>query len=147
LDFVAYSHHGFEQWARTPAALLFVWARSNGRVLQKYQGYSVDRTVDGNWAVCGDPYPDGEAPPRNEPRTVPLRFPDEVVFDDVSRWSAQRIAETYPANGYEIVDGKVHCTRGVHAEDLARYNGARIREQAKQAAEEASTADPKPQAN
>jgi hypothetical protein len=140
VQFSVWTHYGYPAFARTPAALLFVWALPESRTLAKYQAMSVDRTADGRWAFCGDPYNDDNAPPAGIPRTVPLRFAEGVVFDDVSRWSAQHIAETFPADGYAIVDGKVHCTRGAYAEDIARHVGAAIRRQAEE--EGQAPADP-----
>jgi hypothetical protein len=98
VPFSVWTHNGYPGFAQTPTALLFVWARHEGLQLAKYQAMSVNRTTDGRWAVCGDPYRDDNAPPAGVPRTVSLRFADDVVFDDVSRWSAQRIAEKYPAD-------------------------------------------------
>jgi hypothetical protein len=132
VQFSVWTHYGYPEFARTPTALLFVWARPDGLQLAKYQAMSVDRTADGRWAFCGDPYDHDNAPPAGTPRTVPLRFADDVVFDDVSRWSAQHVAEAYPADVYAIVGGKVHCTRGAYAEDIARYVGAAIRKQAEE---------------
>lgn len=118
IEFVAHDHYGFPQFAYTHTALLFLHRTEQGYVLEKYQGFPVDPTADGGWALCLNP--DSESADTGIPRPHPIRFADSVVFDDVRRWTDEAIAEKYPAPAYAIRDGKVVCTQGVTVDEFVR---------------------------
>lgn len=118
IEFTANDHYGFPRFATTRTALLFLHRTDAGYVLEKYQGFAVDPTADGGWAMCLNPGPDAGGSPDLHPH--PVRFADTVVFDDVSRWTDEAIATEYPAPVYEIRAGKVHCTRGVTVDEFVR---------------------------
>lgn len=56
IDFVAYNHYSRPYFHKPKHVLLFVEKREESWVHTKYLFYTVQRTTDGDWATCGDPY-------------------------------------------------------------------------------------------
>lgn len=116
-------HGSFPDFAETQTAVLFLKRLPDCWVLLRYQGFAVDPTVDGRWAMCRrepdadelDAIAQGAAPRLPAPR--PIRFAADVVFDDVSRWSSADIAEKFPSPTFEVRAGRVRCTRGIYVEE------------------------------
>lgn len=118
VEFLVADHHGIPDFARSRTALLFVTLEAEGASLLKYQGYAVHATADGDWAMCGDPYPPGT--PAVERRVVPLEFANGLGFADVGTLGPMAIADFDPAI-YERRGERMFCRRGVRLMDLFDY--------------------------
>jgi hypothetical protein len=124
ISFHVFDHGSFPDFAETRTALMFLHRDVDHWVLDRYQGFAVDRTSDGRWATCrAEPDADdleamasGDAPRLPAPEAI--EFAADVVFDDVSRWSPDEVAERYPSPTYAVHDGRVTCTRGTYVEDF-----------------------------
>jgi hypothetical protein len=56
VDFVAYNHYGRPYFHKPDHVLLFLERFEDSWVHAKYLFYPVQRTTDGDWATCGNPY-------------------------------------------------------------------------------------------
>jgi hypothetical protein len=119
IDFGVADHYGFPAFASRRYALLYVTIAPDGAWLQKYQGYALRRTLDGDWATCGSP---GDHPVSGEPSVVPLRFvePEMVISRDVTPRGTQEFLERLDLDSadLEVTDGQVWCRRGVRLAEL-----------------------------
>lgn len=87
VDFAAFDHYGFPQFARSKYALLYL-VESGGRLYHwKYLFDPVYPTADGRFAGCGDPSPGDEGEPMERRPLDPIRFEPPVVF----RLSEERV--------------------------------------------------------
>lgn len=115
-------HYGFPPFARYQHALLVVGLHDARPWLHKYQGIAVHRTVEGEWASCGEvEFKDkGEAPSAH---IKPLRFEREIAgIGDLSEagWRETLFGWRTARDqlDHRIEGGKVWCTRGVELPDI-----------------------------
>lgn len=113
-------HYGFPPFAYFRNALLFVAMFDDGPWLHKYQGIAVHRTVDGQWASCGEAKyrKDNEQTP---PQLRSLQFEEIVPAGDTNSEEWHRLVSRWKESkrpGYLIESGKVRCERGVLLPDL-----------------------------
>lgn len=118
IEFLVADHYGVPDFARARTALLFVTLEAEGAALLKYQGYPVHATADGDWAYCGDPYPEGTAADRR--RVVPLDFAPGLSFADLSTLSPYA-ARAFDPDTYEREGNRLRCRRGVRLLDLFEF--------------------------
>jgi hypothetical protein len=118
IEFLVADHYGVPDFARARTALLFVTLEPEGNALLKYQGYPVFATADGDWAMCGDPYPDDY--PVDRKRVVPIEFAAGLAFADLGTLSPYAAAEFDPEI-YEREGDRLRCRRGVRLMDLFEY--------------------------
>jgi hypothetical protein len=106
--------YGFPRFAEFRHALLVVTVAGDVATLQKYQGYEVFPTADGDWATCGAPFGSGA----NGPAPEPLEFAESAVVEDVRERSPAWIAARYADARYVLADGVVRCRLGVRVQAL-----------------------------
>lgn len=116
VGFSVADHYGFPAFARFRSALLFVALSDEGPWLHKYQAVPVHRTVDGQWASCGDIRRDPAGKPSPQLRT--LRFRREIALEsDLS----EHMLASYRAGDqphWRIANGRVWCSQGMLLEDV-----------------------------
>lgn len=130
ISFGIADHYGFPPFARYRNALLFVGMYEDGPWLHKYQAVAVHRTVDDQWASCGEvEYRDKGEPP--SPIVKPLQFQNEIAgTGELSeagwRETLRDWRTSHDQLDHRITDGKVWCTRGVELPDIYEVmrNGA-----------------------
>ncbi|KAF1694568.1 hypothetical protein [Pseudoxanthomonas koreensis] len=118
LAFSVADHYGFPPFAHFDHALLFVEVGGEDAWLHKYQAIPVHRTVDGQWAACGDlQYRDGQQP--RVARARPMAFAGPILaLDAVPAGHNERLAARWKEHPdiYRVTGGKVQCLRGVPVE-------------------------------
>lgn len=117
ITFDVYDHSGEPGFSKSDTVLLFVLQRADGSYIHvKYQFAALYRGTDGEWYGCGDPYGysfKGE-------RTVqarPMQFSAPVSFP-LTNMSAEVIKRHYPAEYFDVRDGRAWCTMGTSVADL-----------------------------
>jgi hypothetical protein len=118
IEFLVADHYGVPEFARARTALLFVTLEPEGNTLLKYQAYPVFATADGDWAMCGDPYPDDY--PADRRRVVPIEFAAGLAFADLGTLSPYAAGEFDPEI-YEREGDRLRCRRGVRLMDLFEF--------------------------
>jgi len=118
IEFLVADHYGVPEFARARTALLFVALEPDGNTLLKYQAYPVFATADGDWAMCGDPYPDGY--PADRRRVVPVEFAAGLAFADLGTLGPYAAGEFDPEI-YERDGDRLRCRRGVRLMDLFEF--------------------------
>lgn len=108
-------HYGFPAFARYRHALLFVALSNDGAWLHKYQAVPVHRTVDGQWASCGDLGRDPAGKPSPQLRT--LRFEREIAREADLPGHLRAAYHAGEIPEWRIAHGKVWCSQGVLLED------------------------------
>ncbi len=85
-DFVAFDHYGRPRFPHVEHVLLFVVSHESEWMHSKYLFYSVHRTTDGDWAICGKPYVDERADGAHKKLAAsyeePIGFIDPVELPD-----------------------------------------------------------------
>ncbi len=115
IEFNAFDHYGFPEFARFKTVLLFVSEGEHAIYHQKYQYYDVYKTADGRWATCGNPYEYEDMVESKEP--VAITF-DPSVTHDVSLMSGIFAKQEYPEPTFVIDDKGAHCVMGVYVDEL-----------------------------
>jgi hypothetical protein len=116
IEFNAYDHYGFPEFAKFKVALLFV-SEENGIIFhQKYQFFDVYKTKGNRWATCGNPY---EFEDEIKPKALKsIEFSPSLEFD-ISRMSKKYYEEEYPLPIFRIIDTNTAiCIKGVYADEL-----------------------------
>lgn len=117
ITFDVYDHYGTPAFSKYENVLLFVSRQANGTwTHEKYQFYDLYRGTDGQWYGCGDPYRNI----RNARRTVharPVQFAEPVSFP-LGDLNQQQVERLYPAEYFEIREGRAHCLLGTSVNDL-----------------------------
>lgn len=124
LTFRVAEHYGFPAFARYRHALLFMALSDDGPWLHKYQAIPVHRTVEGQWASCGDLRRNPADPP--SPQVRALRFEREIARE--SDLPEGLLADYRAGQRPElrVERGKVWCTQGILLQDAYEIvrNGA-----------------------
>ena len=118
IDFIAYDHYGFPDFARFKTVMLFVKMNGSAAYHEKYRYYEVHPTQNGSWAYCGDPY-DEETSPANR-RMTNIAFEPNYVVDFIQSFNSDYVKRSYKAPVYSIEGDKVFCEQGVYINDLFR---------------------------
>lgn len=117
ITFDVYDHYGEPRFSKSDIVLLYVSRRKDGSWQhEKYQFAELHQGKDGEWYGCGDPY--GHA--FKGQRTVearPVEFAGPVSFP-LTDLEPEQIKRSYPAEYFEIRDGKAYCTIGTDVADL-----------------------------
>jgi hypothetical protein len=117
ITFDVYDHYGIPAFSKFDNVLLFISRRDNGTwEHEKYQYYDLYRSTDGQWYGCGDPY----RSVRDARRTVharPVQFVEPVSYplDDLDQAQIERF---YPAEYFEVREGRAYCLLGTSVNDL-----------------------------
>lgn len=115
LEFSISDHYGFPYFGHFGYALLFVEVGDDGAWLHKYQGIPLLRTVDGQWAACGDlNYRSDEHPLVATAR--PMAFAQPLLrLGDLDADTRDRLVAGWKENpqAYRIDGDAVHCLKGV----------------------------------
>jgi hypothetical protein len=118
MEFEAYDHYGFPNFADYETVVLFVSQAENGRYYhQKYQYIPVYPTASGTWAGCGDPYvrePDGH---RGNIEAHDIEFDPPLVFD-LRGLTQREVRERYPRPFFRRSDNDAECIKGNTLEEL-----------------------------
>lgn len=117
ITFDVYDHYGTPAFSRYETVLLFVSQQRDGTWMhEKYQYYDLHKGVDGEWYGCGDPYQ--RAPHRRGTvQARPVQFPEPVSYllDDLD---AKQVEHYYPADYFEIRNGRAYCMKGTPVKAL-----------------------------
>jgi len=117
LEFRVADHYGYPPFARFEHALLFV-AMDAPPYLHKYQAVPVHRTVDGQWAACGDIRTDPDA--SESPEVRPLGFSQPIArWADLPELTQQSYRDGDKPH-WRVSRGEVRCTAGIPVEDVYR---------------------------
>ena len=116
LTFSVADHYGFPAFARYRHALLFVALSSDGPWLHKYQAIPVHRTVEGQWASCGDLRRSPADKP--SPQLRALRFEREIAQQTELSDSLLASYRAGKRPELRIEHGKVWCSQGVLLPDV-----------------------------
>lgn len=115
IEFAAYDHYGYPQFANYDMVMLYVSKVNFFRLVhEKYQFHDVYRTSDGRWAGCGDPY-------RRESKDYRGRFTaQKIKYEplDVSQLEAEEIEQLYPPALFEYRNNTVVCKEGAFIDVL-----------------------------
>lgn len=103
IDFAVVGHAINPNYTKSRPSLLFVARRGNKWASMSPFYYDVQRTTDGDWATCGDPYEDYKA-----------RNPD-------ASYAAETISFSEPFEYYNGYKGSVICEEGARVRDLYAF--------------------------
>jgi hypothetical protein len=108
-------HGGVPDDVHRPFVLLLARKAEDGLRLMRYQAYAAHRTVEGRWAVCGDPLA-GEG----ESQAQPLQFPPGADFGPPASdpYFVKRLLDEAEPGDYEERDGRLLCRRGIFVEEI-----------------------------
>jgi len=117
ITFDVFDHFGAPAFSNYDTVLLFVSRQASGRwIHEKYQFFDLYRGTDGQWYGCGDPYRNN----REAKRTVhvrPVQFVEPVSYT-LDALDQEQIERRYPADYFEIRDGRAYCLLGTSVNDL-----------------------------
>ena len=116
IEFRAFDHYGYPPFAKSTNALLFVSKYQGKLYHEKYQYYSVYRTIDGSWASCGDPYI-GMDYHRKPFTPKALTFPEPIKFD-LAEYTAEQRKAMFTEPYFEILNGWAICKMGAFVDEL-----------------------------
>jgi hypothetical protein len=116
IEFEAFDHYGFPPFAKYDNVLLFVSEYKGKLYHEKYQYFNVNKTIDGKWASCGDPYRFDDYN-RKPIKSIPLKF-DAPVFFDTGNLKPIQIQEIYPQPFFVIEENRAKCLMGAYVDDL-----------------------------
>jgi hypothetical protein len=126
INFEIYTHWGEAQLPQGKNTLLFIHHWPHKNVSAKYLYHDVQKTHDGNWGVCGDPYfipPDETS--NNRPDHYAFRkAPSKLKFIEkthkIPKWiNNEHINEVYPPQYFKVKGRKAKCRGyGYLVEDL-----------------------------
>ncbi|UTW55065.1 hypothetical protein [Kordiimonas sp. SCSIO 12610] len=116
INFKFYTHWGEVQLPKGKNTLLFIHHWPNKNVSAKYLYHDVQKTYDGNWGICGDPY---FIPPEkiNSKRPDHYAFrkpPSKLKFikktHKIPKWvENEYINEMYPTQYFKVKGRKAKC--------------------------------------
>lgn len=117
IAFDVYDHYGEPRFSQGDTVLLFVSRRPNGTwIHEKYQYAELHQGADGEWYGCGDPYGRGFTGQRSvKARSVQFAAP---VSYPLTELDPEEIRKYYPAEYFEVRDGRAYCTVGTSVADL-----------------------------
>lgn len=116
IEFDSYDHYGFPPFAKHKAVLLFVSEYEGKLYHEKYQYFDVNKTEDGRWASCGDPYRFDEYH-RKSIKTDRLEF-NEPLFFDLTEFEDKYIKAIFKEPYFKVSGSKAECLTGAYIEDL-----------------------------
>lgn len=115
--FTAFDHYGIPKFGNYENVLLFVGEYCGKLYHEKYQYFDLYRTKNGKWASPGNPYKNDNY--AKEKNIVPKKINFEnTVYFDISKLSAKKIEDEYPAEYYKIIENRAIPIMGTYAEDL-----------------------------
>ncbi len=116
IEFEVYDHYGEPSFSKYRHVLLFV-SEYNGKLYhEKYQYFDVNKTKDGKWASCGDPYRFDDYH-RKPFKSISLEF-DAPVYFETGNLKPIQIKEIYPKPFFAIEGNRARCLMGAYVEDL-----------------------------
>ncbi|MCP5347683.1 MAG: hypothetical protein R3F41_17030 [Gammaproteobacteria bacterium] len=115
ISFSAYDHYGPPPFINFRHVMLFVTKIDETWVHELYQWFPIYKTIDDDWAYCGNPVPSDWT--GDEIDLQPIQFEPPVYFD-TRHFSDEAIASNYPEPVWTIHENKVFCSMGVFTDDL-----------------------------
>ena len=120
IEFEAYDHYGFPNFATYETVVLFVSMADDGTYYhQKYQYIPVYPTAAGTWAGCGDPYahePDGH---HGNVEAHDIEFDPPLVFD-LRGLTQREVRKRFPSPYFRRSRTRAECVKGSTLEELLR---------------------------
>lgn len=117
-SFDFFGHYGLPAFVHYDTALLFVFKGERSNVMARYLAFPVAQTDEGNWAFCGDPYPE-DTPGPDRAAVHRVRFRSPVVLSDVT--ARYRDDASWRSWFNEMKPGRERCRRAVFVEDLVEH--------------------------
>jgi len=117
VSFEFFGHYGLPSFAQFEKALVFVYKGFHQNVMARYLAFPVEKTTDGSWAYCGDPYP-GDTPARSR-QVRSVKFESPVALSPVTeRFRDRDVNDDVVA---KMKPGSRRCGKAVAAEDLVDF--------------------------
>ncbi len=117
-SFDFFGHYGLPAFTHYDTALLFVFKGKEANVMARYLAFPVARTDDGNWAFCGDPYPE-DIPRSDRPDFRRVSF--EVPVASSSITAGYRDDGSWSGWFDGMKPGLKRCRRAALVADMVAY--------------------------